>query len=136
VNQQEKPTRKLGKPPFCPTEDQRRTVEMMAAMGVPQENICDLIYGRNGKPIDPKTLRKYFSEELATAAMKANIKVANALFRMATDPKGGMKSVTAQIFWLKTRARWKETSQLDLTSQDGSMTPRSNVMIVVEGEGE
>jgi hypothetical protein len=109
---------------------------MMAAMGVPQESICNLIRGRNGKPIDAKTLRKYFHEELATAAMKANVKVANALFRTATDPKGGMKAVTAQIFWLKTRARWRETNQIDLTSPDGSMTPRGNVQIVIEGGGE
>jgi hypothetical protein len=118
LNPQGKPTRKRGNPPFEPTEEQRRTVEMMSAMGIPQEDICQVILGRNGKPIDAKTLRKHFSEELATAAMKANVKVANALFRMATDPKGGMKAVTAQIFWLKTRARWKETSAYELSGAD------------------
>jgi len=128
---QDKHTRKPGQPPFSPTEEQRRTVEMMSAMGITQEDICEVIRGRSGKPIDLKTLRKHFHEELATAAMKANVKVANSLFRTATDPKGGMKAVTAQIFWLKTRARWKETSQLDMTSTDGSMTPRPTVQVDV-----
>jgi hypothetical protein len=32
--------------------------------------------------------------------------------------------------------RYGDRSQLDLTSQDGSMTPRSNVQIIIEGEGE
>jgi len=87
-------------------------------MGIPQEDICRVILGRNGKPIDAKTLRKQFRDELDTAAIKANVKVANALFRMATDPKGGSRAVTAQIFWLKTRARWKETSAYELSGPD------------------
>jgi hypothetical protein len=89
-------------------------------MGVPHEDICKLIIGTHGKPIDDKTLRKHFRRELDTAAIKANQAVAGALFRMATDPKGGMKAVTAQIFWLKTRARWKETNafEADVTIHD------------------
>jgi hypothetical protein len=28
-------------------------------------------------------------------------------------------------FWLKTRARWRETSDVNLTSEDGSMSPKA-----------
>lgn len=62
-----------------------------------------------------KTLRKYFRRELDTAAAKANARVAESLFRQAVE-KG---NVTAQIFWLKTRARWSERSGLDLRLEDG-----------------
>ena len=109
-----------GSQPFHPTPEQRKTVELLSAMGVPHEDICKLIIGPRGKPIDDKTLRKHFRTELDTAATKANQQVAGALFRMATDPKGGIKAVTAQIFWLKTRARWRETAALEVSGLDGS----------------
>jgi hypothetical protein len=53
--------------------------------------------------IDPKTLRKYYREELDLGEAKANAQVAGFLFNAA---KNG--NVTAQIFWLKTRAKWRE----------------------------
>ena len=46
--------------------------------------------------------------ELDVGAVKATAKVAEFLFRKATTD--GPQSVTAAIFWLKTRASWKETS--------------------------
>ena len=67
----------------------------MRAYGIPEGDIARV------RRIDPKTLRKCYREELET---KANAQVAGFLFIAA---KGG--NVTAQIFWLKTRARWKET---------------------------
>jgi hypothetical protein len=54
--------------------------------------------------VDPKTLRKHYREELDLGESKANAQVAGFLFNAA---KNG--NVTAQIFWLKTRARWRET---------------------------
>ena len=54
--------------------------------------------------IDPKTLRKHYREELDLGETKANAQVAGFLFNAA---KNG--NVTAQIFWLKTRAKWRET---------------------------
>ncbi len=49
--------------------------------------------------------------------MKANAKVAENLYRKATGE--GRESVTAAIFWLKTRAGWKETSVHELGGRDG-----------------
>src|SRR6478609_2205365 len=52
---------------------------------------------------------KHFREELDTGAAKANTRVAEFLFEQATGQRGdGSAAVTAAIFWLKTRARWKE----------------------------
>ena len=49
-------------------------------------------------------LRKHYREELDLGETKANAQVAGFLFNAA---KNG--NVTAQIFWLKTRAKWRET---------------------------
>lgn len=54
--------------------------------------------------VDPKTSRKHYRAELDLGETKANAQVAGYLFNAA---KGG--NVTAQRFWLKTRAKWRET---------------------------
>src|SRR5947207_14653638 len=59
---------------------------------------------RRCSALDPKTLRKHYREELDLGETKANAQVAGFLFNSARTG-----NVTAQIFWLKTRARWRET---------------------------
>jgi hypothetical protein len=81
-----------------PDPAQRRQVEALAAYGIPEADISGVV------GIDPKTLRKYYREELDLGEAKANAQVAGFLFNSA---KSG--NVTAQIFWLKTRAKWRET---------------------------
>jgi hypothetical protein len=80
-----------------PDPSQLRQVEGLAAYGIPEADIADML------EIDPKTLRKHYRRELDLGSKKANAQVAGFLFNSA---KAG--NVTAQIFWLKTRARWKE----------------------------
>jgi hypothetical protein len=82
---------------------QRRQVEAMAAYGVREDAIARVV------GIDPKTLRKHYRDELDTGQVKATAKVAESLFRKATGE--GPQSVTAAIFWLKTRGGWRETPQ-------------------------
>jgi hypothetical protein len=81
-----------------PDPAQRRQVEAMAAYGIPEEDISRVL------SIDPKTLRKHYRDELDLGQTKANAQVAGFLFNSARNG-----NVTAQIFWLKTRAQWKET---------------------------
>ena len=92
----------MGCPSHQPDPALRRQVEAMAGYGVPEIDIARII------GIDPKTLRKHYREELDTGHVKANAKVAENLYRKATGE--GREAVTAAIFWLKTRAGWKETS--------------------------
>jgi hypothetical protein len=87
----------MGRPPHRPDLPQRRQVETMAAYGIPETDIGRVL------GIDPKTLRKHYRDELDLGAVKANVQIAGFLFNSA---KNG--NVSAQIFWLKTRARWKE----------------------------
>jgi hypothetical protein len=72
-------------------------VETLAAYGIPEADTSNVV------GIDPKTLRKHYRDELDFGETKANAQVAGFLFTAARNG-----NVTAQIFWLKTRARWKE----------------------------
>ena len=82
----------------------------MAGYGVPEAEIAGVV------GIDAKTLRKHYRQELDHAHTKANARVAENLFRKATGE--GREAVTAAIFWLKTRAGWKETSVTELAARD------------------
>jgi len=90
--------RLVGRRAHRPDPAQRRQVEALAAYGIPEADISGVV------GIDPKTLRKYYRDELDLGETKANAQVAGFLFNAA---KNG--NVTAQIFWLKTRAKWRET---------------------------
>jgi hypothetical protein len=90
-------------PAFEATADQRRTVRAMAGFGVPQEEIATFL------DIDPKTLRKYFRAELDRGSTEATTKVAQSLFRMATEGN----NVAAAIFWMKARAGWSERTRVE-----------------------
>ena len=88
----------MGRRAHRPDPSQRRQVEALAAYGIPEDNISRVI------GVDPKTLRKHYRDELDLGETKANAQVAGFLFNAA---KNG--NVTAQIFWLKTRAKWRES---------------------------
>jgi len=101
-----------GQPKYQPTEADRNTIRSMAATGFTHEQIATCL-GTAG--IDPKTMRKHFRVELATAANKANAAVANRAYQMAVagDPPA------ATFFWLKTRCGWRETTRVEHTGKDG-----------------
>lgn len=86
-----------------PDDKTRATVEAMVSYGIPHEDIAKVI------GIDDKTLRKHYRLEIDTASAKANAQVAQRLYKkcMADD-------TASIIFWLKTRAKWAETAQVDV----------------------
>ncbi len=77
-------------------------VEALAGYGVSPADIALVL------AVDEEGLKATYATELEGGHIKANARVAESLFRKATGE--GRESVTAAIFWLKTRARWKETS--------------------------
>lgn len=101
------------KPPHQPTDASRQLVQLHATVGTTQEDIGRIL------GIDRKTLRKYYRDELDVGLVKANAAIGGALFNKA---KGG--DTTAMIFWMKTRAGWREKQEIDHTSSDGTMTPK------------
>src|SRR3954454_17951575 len=88
----------MGRRAHKPDPAQRKQVEAMAAYGIPAQDISRVV------GVDAKTLRKHYREELDLGETKANAQVAGFLFNAARSG-----NVTAQIFWLKTRAKWRET---------------------------
>ena len=113
------------KPPHEPTKATRDTVQMHALVGTPQEVIADVLN------IDPKTLRKYYRNELDLAKAKANAKIGGALFNKAIAG-----DTTAMIFWMKTQAGWRERQEIDHSSSDGSMTPSRIEIVAVPAKND
>ncbi len=101
----------MARPAHKPDPVVRRQVEAMAGYGVREIDIAGVI------GVDPKTLRKHYRHELDHGHVRANAKVAENLFRKATGE--GREAVVAAIFWLKTRAGWKETSVHEIGGRTG-----------------
>ena len=104
---------KGGRPSHVPDDKTRKTVEAMSSYGIPQEDIAKVI------GLDPKTLRKHYEYELDTAEIKANAQVAQRLYQKCMND-----DTSSIIFWLKTRAQWKETikQESQLLGKDGQPT--------------
>jgi len=107
-----KETSSPGAPPHEPTRATRELVQLHTMVGTRQEAIASII------GVDPKTLRKYYRDELDLAKAKANATIGGALFNKA---KSG--DTAAMIFWMKTQAGWKETQILDHTTKGESLNP-------------
>ena len=102
-----------------PSEDSRKLVKNLAAMGVRYVDIAHKL------TINDETLRKHYREDLESGRIDANAQIANTLFQQAK--KGNM---TAAIFWLKTRAGWKETNVTELSGGEGAEDKGINISFV------
>jgi hypothetical protein len=108
--------------PHEPSAESRRQVSTMVAFGIPQEKIAAIL------AISPPTLRKYYREEIDVADAKAQSMVAKFLFSAATGEalKTGATHadcLRSAMFWMKTRAGWKETAVQEITGKDGEPLP-------------
>lgn len=89
-----------GRPPYEPTDKDRRVVEMMAGWAIPEDRIAKVL------AIDPKTLRKHFGEELEVGHAKLEAQLAQNLLRIAQGHD--RQSLIATIFALKAKFGWVE----------------------------
>ena len=94
-----------------PTEKTRTEVAALAGFGVKHDDIADYL------GISDRTLTRYYRQELKTGSIRANAAIARTLFNAAKDG-----NVTACIFWLKTRAGWRETQNVELSGKVGVTT--------------
>ena len=97
-----------GRPEYQKTDEDAKNVEALTIAGVPQKLVSKIL------KISEPTLRKHYRDELDTSKAKANAVISQSLFKLAREG-----NVTAQIFWLKTQAGWKEKNALELTGKDG-----------------
>lgn len=111
--------KKGGRPRFEPTPEDRRRVELLAGIGMPQEDIRQLVYNdQTGEPIAKETLAQRFKAELARGRPMVHAKVGESLVKRAIDmqhPQGA----TCAIFLAKTRMGYKETSVLETPDMTG-----------------
>jgi hypothetical protein len=102
----------------------RDKVRHLAGLGVPQVDIARIVQ------CSPKTLRKRCRDDLNCGVAEANAIVSGCLFAAA---KGG--NITAQIFWLKTRARWRERDVSNDRAAAGDSEANSPVVLVLPDNG-
>lgn len=92
--------KKVGRPPHLPDADTQKQVYELSKVGTRYEDIATML------SISADTLTKYYPEELKKGRIEANAVIAGTLYEKA---KSG--DTTSMIFWLKSRAQWKETQK-------------------------
>ena len=108
-----------GSKPFIPTEADRLLVESLVACGITQDEIKKVIINPDtGKAISLQTLNTHFREELETGLTKAIHSAAGNL-RRAMNAEVSAPMVAANIFYLKTKGRWKEPQSFEILDKDG-----------------
>jgi hypothetical protein len=110
----------MARKAFAVSEATRERVRYLAGVGVPQDDIATII------GCAPKTLRKRFRNDLDRGIAEANATMAGYLFA-----KGKAGDVTAQIFWLKTRANWRERTVPNDSIPGTDAKSNSNVILVL-----
>lgn len=88
------------------TDQNKDIVRHLAGLGVPQADIARTLR------ISVDTLARRYRPEIAEGVAQANLGVARRLYAIAmSDSK---EALTACIFWLKTRAGWRQAPEVAL----------------------
>ena len=110
----------MARKAFAVNDAVRERVRYLAGVGVRQDDIAKII------DCAPKTLRKRLRDELDRGAAEANATIAGYLFAAA---KAG--NIAAIIFWLKTRANWREGTVPNDSIAGTDAESNSNVILVL-----
>ena len=110
----------MARKAFVVNDVMREKVRYLAGVGVRQDDIAKII------GCAPKTLRKRLRDELDRGVAEANATISGYLFAAA---KAG--NITAIIFWLKTRANWRERMAPDDPTPDTDSASSSGVVVVL-----
>jgi hypothetical protein len=109
----DKPKRPRGQPPKQRDESSAKMVQVLSQYGEPQEDIAARLN------ICVETLQKLYPEELARGKREAHTAIRKTLFEKAKE--GNIPSL---LFYCKTQLGMRETNRLEMTSPDGTMTPK------------
>lgn len=108
------------------TEEQKEKVETLASFLTAEQIANYLGFSRatffNIMQRDEDVLRRY--KKGKAECIKD---IAGSLISKAKDG-----DTAAQIFFLKTQAGWKDTSAIEHTSPDGSMTPTAIERVIID----
>jgi hypothetical protein len=114
-----------GRPPFVPTDADRKQVEALSGYGLPVHQIAALIQG--GISVD--VLYDHFRDEMVSGKAKANSQVAQTLFKKAMSG-----DTAAAIWWSKSQLRW--TERHEIVGADGGPIKTENATTVTLDPGE
>lgn len=101
----------MAQKPHTPDEKSKKQVLVMAGIGLTHDQIAKIMQ------VSDETLRKYYRDELETGKARMNSAVAQNLYSIATSRETG--AVAAAIFWMKTRAEWREVNRNEITGANG-----------------
>ena len=99
---------------YTPNETDEKKVRLMAACGMTVSQIAAVI------GVSRRTIYAHYKKLIQTAALEATAQVAGNLFQMTK------KNPAAAIFWMKTRAGWREKDN-DAETSDKPPTVIVNV---------
>lgn len=86
-----------GRPAHAPTVTTRREAQLLSGLGATSVEIAAVL------GVSPRTLGRYYAAEVAAGLPFAKLAVTRSLYRQAVEGH-----VVACIFWLKSRAGWRE----------------------------
>jgi len=109
----------MARKAFAVNEAMRERVRHLAGIGVRQDDIARIV------GCSAKTLRTRLRDELDRGIAEANATVAGYLFALA---KAG--NIAAIIFWLKTRAHWRERTAADEAAPAADGEPHSEILVL------
>ena len=108
-----------------PTPETRNLVRTLTGFGIEQEHISAKL------GISHVTLRKHYRAEIDAGTPDLIAAAAASLYKRMMDPKGGMPAVTAAIFILKARGKWRDAQVVEHTDGNGNPLQADKRPIVV-----
>jgi hypothetical protein len=117
--------KRVGRPLFEITDDIIQKAESYASRGLNREQIADAL--GMGLSTMYEKMEKYpdFMEALKRGKAKGIAHVANCLIKNAENG-----NASAQIFYLKCQANWKDTDTLEISGKDGDAIKIQNDVIL------
>lgn len=121
----------MGRRRHEPTAESKKWVETASGLGATQAGLAAIL------GISIPTLEKHYRSELDTATERANICIAGKLYKLAASDEMTQAAVIARIFWLKSRARWRESTVIEHSGPDGAPleTNKRPVVVVLPSNG-
>jgi methylphosphotriester-DNA--protein-cysteine methyltransferase len=109
---------------YKPTPNDRNTVRVMVAAGVPQEDIAKAI---GPKGIDPKTLRRHFRRELDMSMIEVRAKIGTSLIQQC------LQGNVAAIKWLES-TRYGLSDKTEIVHEAGDALSEVLASIAANGK--
>lgn len=123
------------RPPHAPTQESKAIVRAMVANGATEDQIANYLTHMAGIPCSHATLAKHYQPELKTGRAHAVLTVGQSLYKKAVGAPAEYNSkgektrdeikpeVTAQIFYLKARAGWRDIAAVEHSGPGGKPIP-------------